>query len=745
MTGSPEPFRSFRFALLAGVCGALSLSIGPARFVSGQIAVATVLADEVVVTAEAESDEVVQGPFLPSVQGTRINAGKKSSVIDLDDFPRIVNNNYRQALAKTPGLFVSEETTPLVSIGYRGLTPDRVQFTQVLKDGIPIQADQFGYPEAYYTPLLDTVDRIEFLHGGAALMYGPQPGGSLNYITHRPRLDRPFSFGTLNTFGSDQFFSNFSYIDGTVGRVGYYGYFNHRETEGFRESNSQVRLNAGSIKLALDAGTDSRWIFTIEAYQEHHGDPGGLTFATGPNAVNYNQNREGTSRFYDLFELERYFASLVWEKDFSEGTKLTLTSWGGYYRRMSSRQNGGGFGTLATGNTTTNQLQQFYTIGFETRLRHDYELWGGTHTIAGGFQVYHTDSPRQDRLGQAKNDRGGILTADTDRSVFYAPLFVENKFQWGRFSITPGVRFENIWQNVQENYNLAKINAGTPLADEEIHDFVPLFGIGAEYEVAKKVSLYANVSESYRPKIFTQAVPTGGTAIVPDDLQESRAWQYEIGLRGNPTPWLAWDVSGFVLDFDDQIGTVALPGGFSTVRNVGRAVHYGAEIFSELDLIGWIDSLQAPTLATSKEKEAASPPVGSTLGDRFGSLSLYASATLLHAEFVGGPQEGKTPRYAPEYQLRTGIIHRWKDRCKVALLGTFVGDSFADDGNSPQRAVPAYMVWDLTAEVKVYRDTVSVIAGINNLFDENYYARITDLGIDPAYGRNVYAGFALRF
>ena len=123
----------------------------------------TVTAEEVVIEAEAESDESVQGPFLPAVQGTHINSGKKSSVIDLDEFPRITNNNYRQALAKTPGLFVSEETTPLVSIGYRGLNPDRVQFTQVLKDGIPIHADQFGYPEAYYTPPLDTVDRIEFL------------------------------------------------------------------------------------------------------------------------------------------------------------------------------------------------------------------------------------------------------------------------------------------------------------------------------------------------------------------------------------------------------------------------------------------------------------------------------------------------------------------------------------------------------------------------------------------------------
>jgi Fe(3+) dicitrate transport protein len=277
--------------------------------------------DEVVVQAEAESDEVVQGRFLPPVEGTRILAGKKNSVLDLDELPRVINNNYRQALAQTPGLYLSEETTPLLSIGYRGLDPSRVQYTQVLKDGIPIHADQFGYPEAYYTPPLDTVDRIEFLRGGAALMYGPQPGGALNFITHRPRTDRRFSMGTTNTFGSDNFYSNFTYLDGTIGRVGYYGYYNHRETEGFRDSNSQVRLNAGNIKLVLDGDTDSRWILSLEAYEERHGEPGGLTLSKGPGAVNYNTNRSGTSRLYDLFELKRYFASLTWEKDFSETTK----------------------------------------------------------------------------------------------------------------------------------------------------------------------------------------------------------------------------------------------------------------------------------------------------------------------------------------------------------------------------------------------------------------------------------------
>ncbi|MBA2430974.1 MAG: TonB-dependent receptor [Chthoniobacterales bacterium] len=734
---------SFAFALV--LLAACLLFDGSRTTAHAQEAMATTMA--VVVVGEAESDSIVQDPFLPAVQGTRINSGKKTSVIDLDEFPPIINNNYRQALARTTGLYLSEETTPLLSIGYRGLDPHRVQYTQVLKDGIPIHADQFGYPEAYYTPSLDTVDRIEFLRGGAALVSGPQPGGSLNFITHVPRTDRPFSFGTRNTFGSDQYFSNFTYVDGTVGQLGYYGYYNHRSGEGFRESNSAVEVDSAQIKLVLGASTTSRWTLTLEGYEEQHGEPGGLTLATGPNAVNYHTNRDATSRFFDHFALERYAASLAWETDFSDATQLTMTAWGTYLSRFSVRQRGGGFGTLPVGaaaNSTTIEHQQFYTVGFEGRLRHDYDWLGGNHTIAGGVQVYHTDSPRKDSRGLTASARSGVLRNESDRSVFYAPVFVENRFKWGALSITPGVRLENIWQSVDERLNLDKSAAGTPLASSEVHDFVPLFGLGAAYEVANKTELYTNISQSYRPKIFTQTVPTGGTAIVPSDLQEGSAWQLDLGFRGNPRPWVSWDVSGFLLEFDDQIGTVALPGGLSTVANVGRALHRGVEASGEVDVIGWIQAAQRGSLTVSDGKEAAQPVVPS-LTQRIGSLSLYGNVTLLHAEFTSGPLEGRTPRYAPDYLLRTGVIYRLGERLKVALFGTFVGSSYADDANNADRFIPSYMTWDLTAEAKVFKDYVSVTAGINNLFDEDYYARITNTGIDPAYGRNYYGGISLKF
>jgi Fe(3+) dicitrate transport protein len=682
---------------------------------------------DVVVVGEAEYAETVQGPFLPDVQVTRINAGKKTSVLDLDELPKVSNNNYRQALTKTPGLLLSEESSPLVSIGYRGLAPHRAQFTQVLKDGLPIHADQFGYPEAYYTPPLDTVDRIEFLRGGASLMYGPQPGGALNYVTHRPRTDKAFSARTQHLFGSDNLYSTFNSVDGTVDRVGYYANFNYRTTDGFREANSDFDVYAGNAKLVLDADTDSRWVFNFDGYAEEHGEPGGLAIGAGPD---YNVDRDATTRFFDRFELERYFASLAWERDFSENTALTVTGWGGYYSRFSERQRGGGFGTLPTGanaNSNTIEHQEFYTQGVEARLRHDWTSGGQTHTLAGGVQLYHTGSPRTDKRGATPDADDGQLRNESQRETFYAPIFLENRFVFEEFSITPGVRLENIYQSVEEKVNLDKDAAGTPLGDEDEYDLVPLFGVGMEYEFPRKLVGYGNISQAYRPKIFTQAVPTGGNTFVNQDLEEGTSVQYEIGLRGQPAPWFYFDTSLFWLDLDNQIGNVAVPGGTS-VENVGRAVHRGWEGALEVELFG---------LARAFRGEKTEAP-----GHQ---LSLYGNAILLDAEFVGGPREGMTPQYAPDYLFRAGGIYRWRDRGKVALTGTFVDDHYADDANTDNFFVPAYMVWDLTLDWKVYGDHVSILAGINNLFDEDYYARIRGDGIDPAYGRNFYAGVLLAF
>src|SRR4029453_17203890 len=215
----------------------------------------------------------VEYSALPEVEGTKINSGKKTSFVKPEEFPTITNNDYREAMATTPGILVSEEpTSPVVNFGYRGLDSQRSEFMQILKDGVSIKNEQFGFPETHYAPILEGGERVEVIRAGAALQYGPQPGGAINFVTKMPRRDAPFHFTTKSVGGSDEYYRNYTAIDGTVGPFGYYFYYDHRQQDGFREANSDYHLNNGSPRLVWDVTNDSRFILTLDFYNEEHGE-----------------------------------------------------------------------------------------------------------------------------------------------------------------------------------------------------------------------------------------------------------------------------------------------------------------------------------------------------------------------------------------------------------------------------------------------------------------------------------------
>lgn len=679
--------------------------------------------EAVVIYGEADSDNIVQNVFPPDVEGTKIFAGKRATVIDLDALPKVQANNYRQALAQTPGLLVSEESSPLVSIGYRGLgDPHRFQFIQVLKDGIPIHADPFGYPEAYYTPPLDVVDRMEFIRGGGSLMYGAQPGGAFNYVTFMPRRDRAFGFRSQNIFGTDDLFSSYTAVDGTVGNLGYYGYFNHRSSDGFRNFNSDYRLDGGNVKLVYHFSDDTRVIFNVDMYEEEHGEPGGLTAAA------FAATPEMTTKLHDRFRLRRYMGSAELQHQFQPGTELSVKAWGGYYQRWSKRQRSNLTGNALFGaapvgpnaNTNTIENQEFYTFGLEPRIRHDWTAWGNEHTLAAGMQFYYNFSPRVDKRGTSPDAEDGIITADTRREVFYSSLFLENKFTFGRFSITPGFRMELINQNVHTRNFAAGTGAFTGESSKSVFEPQPLFGLGMAYDLGNESSIYANVSQSYRTSIFTESI-VAQPGLVATDVAPGLTWSYELGWRGKPAHWFSFDTSVFLIDMDNRFGVAG-----GQLTSVGRSINYGWDGAFELDLIGLADRLRG------SEAERAS------------SLSLYGNLSLLESELHGGPNDGGTPQYAPSYMLRTGLIYKYRDKVKVGFMGTFVDNHNAQDNGNRLFDIPAYMTWDLTAEVKVH-ENFTVMAGLNNVFDESYFARVRNDGIDPAYGRNFYVGGSVNF
>ena len=68
-----------------------------------------------------------------------------------------------------------------LGIGGRGLSPNRNSNFNTRQNGYDISADPLGYPESYYSPPLEAIERIEIVRGAASLQYGTQFGGMLNF------------------------------------------------------------------------------------------------------------------------------------------------------------------------------------------------------------------------------------------------------------------------------------------------------------------------------------------------------------------------------------------------------------------------------------------------------------------------------------------------------------------------------------------------------------------------------------
>ena len=693
-------------------------AIPPAPSSTSEASSEVVTLSPLTVVGETQGDRVIQGPFLPEVVGTTIYAGKKTAVIDFDAMPQIQTDNYRQAFAKTPGLLTSElSNSSLLSLSYRGIgDPHESQNLLVLKDGIPFVLDPLGYSTVYFAPPFEALDRLEFVSGGAALLYGSQPSGALNYITHQPERTRAWNLSTQHIVGSDDLYSTFTTVEGGDNQFGYVANFDHRSGDSFRTRNSDFELDGGDIALFFDLDANQRVTARVESYQADHGEPGGRSVA------DYAADREGNLLDHDRVRLDRVFGSVGYER-VGERSFWQTRAWASQVVRYSKRQTGQGFGTV-TGNQLDINQHTYDTVAFDSRLRLDYALGEENSTFTVGVTGMDIRSPiftERTAPGDLSSDRGVTRNFDALRTSRIAAVFAENLFRFGRFTVTPSARLEYNEQSMKERINTAKPPAS--LIDDTRDEVVPLGGLGATFAATEKTEIYANVSTAYKPPTYGDAFPTGGADTVSANLDAGHVVNTELGYRGRPTTWSSFDASVFHVDYDDRFGRVG-----SNFQNVGRSVNQGLSLSGEIDVY---DMVQGPS--------------------EF-SVTWYSAYQYLDAEFVSGPLEDFTPQYSPEHMVRTGLVVQQERVWKVAALVTYLSQHWGNDNNTANFNIPSYTVLDLTAEARVWTGDVAgreaelwLLAGLNNALDEEYFSRVRGNGIDPANGRNYYVGLRAEF
>lgn len=530
---------------------------------------------------------------MPEIVGTNIYAGKKNALIVLDNVQgNVATNNMRQVLAKVPGIHIWESDPSGIQIGIaaRGLSPNRSWEFNVRQNGYDIAADPFGYPEAYYNPQLQAVQRIEIVRGQASLQYGPQFGGLVNYILRNGSdISKPFEFETQQTIGSYGLFNSYNAIGGKKGKVHYYTFFDHRNGDGWRQ-NSRYYSNAGYGSITYNFTEKFSLTAEIMRSKIRSQQPGGLT------DVQIEQDAQQSFRSRNWFDITWTTPALIANYQFNENTRWNTKLFGTIGNRNSV-----GFlqsitikdsinpATLTYNNRVVN-LDKYRNYGLESRIITNYRLGKMNNTLSGGIRLYMGTTKRlADGKGTTGTEYNISITGNYPRDIEFssrnAAAFVENIFRLtDKFLIIPGIRYE--WLEGSSSGRNGYNSGGAEIILQNItrsRSFL-LAGVGTEYHVTKTTEIYGNISQAYRPIQFAnlQAPPT--TDVVDPDLKDAKGYNIDLGYRGKLKNFLQFDVSGFYLQYNNRVGTITPTGAtYRLITNVGASTSKGFEGYFEFN------------------------------------------------------------------------------------------------------------------------------------------------------------------
>ncbi|WP_159039894.1 TonB-dependent receptor [Christiangramia fulva] len=682
--------------------------------------------------------------FLPQVKGTNIYAGKKNEVIYLqNENIDLAENNPRQIFAKIPGVSVWEMdgTGNQVSIATRGLNPHRSWEMNVRQNGNVINSDLFGYPESHYNPPSEAVQKIELIRGSGALQYGPQFGGMLNYVLKEADTTKKIGFETQQSAGSFGLFSSFNAIGGKEKKLTYYGYYNFRRSEGWRE-NSDYNFTAwhAGLSYAFNKRVNLSASLSHMEYVNH--------FAAGLTDAMFRENPRQSNRPRNYFNPTIYVPAIHLEIQAAKNTLITASTSAIFGQRNSVQ-----FITLPTFNdtinTATNQYNPrqvdrdyYHSYSAEVRLRQDYRLFGNQNHLLTGVRYGNSKTfRRQKGEGTTGTDFDLSLTSDykvdlTFKTLNYA-FFAENVFNFtSRFSVTPGFRFDYISTDLT-----GEITAfDTPSVPFALQRQFPLFGIGAQYDLTPHINAYANFTQAYRPVLHSDILPASPLDRTDPDLKDARGNNSEIGLRGSLKNILQWDVNYFQLRYNDRIGTLIKDENGETYfykTNIGDMLNQGMEAYIEFHPFALMGTASRPDISvfTSTAYNSA----------RYTSGSVSSNGENVNIS-------GNRIENVPHWISRNGINYSYKN-ISAGLQGSFVSKAYSDALNTASSIngvngiIPSYFLLDFNFSYEFNRK-YNVKFSLNNLTDEKYFTRratgYPGPGILPSDGTSFLISFGAK-
>ncbi|MBN09217.1 MAG: TonB-dependent receptor [Flavobacteriaceae bacterium] len=692
----------------------------------------------------AKKKRLFQLRRLKDYEGTSVFAGKKTEVIILDQsLANLATNNARQIYSQIPGLniYQNDDAGIQLNIGGRGLDPSRTSNFNTRQNGYDISADVLGYPESYYSPPAEAIDEIQLLRGAASLQYGTQFGGLVNFILKSANKNKPFELITRNTYGSFNLYTNYTSVSLSQNKLKSFGFANYKKGDGFRENSEFSSLNL-FLKNEYEINPKSIISAEITLLKYLAKQAGGLTDQM------FQENPFQSNRSRNWFEVDWLLYNVLYKHEFSKKSTLSASFFG-----LNAKRNALGFRTNRVSQIDPFEERdlikgEFNNFGFEVRILNNSKIFNKRLTWVVGSKFYKSNNTSEQGPGSKDSDANFDLQTQNFpnynfQSTYKYPnenlaFFGENIFYINdKLSITPGLRYEFIKTESDGFYKKTNQDgAGNVIFDQTIYsneirkrNFI-LAGLGASYKVKNDIEFYFNISENYRSVTFNDISIFNPAYMINPNITDETGSTTDFGLRGIYKNFLSYDLSAFVLSYNNRIGFV-------------QRVTSDGNVKSERGNVGDARIIGFETLIDFNFRKFFKQKFSNT------SLNYFVNFSFIESEYIRSQElgvTGKKVEFIPDINFKTGAKFGYKNFFLSAQY-SFLSDQFTDSSNAVQSnlsgvigIIPAYEVLDISASFSFKRFKFET--GSNNALNQYFFTRratgYPGPGIIPASPKTLY-------
>ncbi|MBP6878716.1 MAG: TonB-dependent siderophore receptor [Phenylobacterium sp.] len=603
-------------------------------------------------------------------------------------------------------------------VTFRGFRQDEVYYDSVR--GNPFNA--------FSTPQLFNIERVEVLKGPAGMLYGPgSPGGLINYVTKTPgearSLEASATVGSYDRRGVS--LAAEGRIAGPVlGRLG--GFY--EEMKPFRRnSGSEIRILDGGLTIEL--GERAQLVLQSTRYDQAlqgnrlRGVPADNSGAFLTD-ISWNHNEASD---YLVLGATTYQARLSGEIGARLSGDLTVRS----FDSSEKQQYHEPFGLVdtdrdgqvdATRRQFRDQVRRADGLALAGNLRGEFETGPLTHRVLAGGDWYRENAWSYGRSLTAgvpnlslRNPVYGVVSSRTYNLLSVAPSYTDStSLRWGayiqdqiafgeRWIVVGGVRFDRFEDEDKRSRQV--------YADDDL-----TFRAGVIYKARPDLSVYASWSEGFEPQAVSSQSTVVGGPFAPVTGQQIEAGVKAELLDGRIQANAA--VFEIVRENLLQIDPTRPPvNGRDQMAPIGEVTSRGFETDLSVDVTpNWVVTANYAYNHVRVTKSAPGRVLSNAVGDRFANAPAHEAG------------------FWTRYQIAAIDT-------AIAFGGEYVGERISIDGQQ----VKPYTIFDVSI-IKTF-GPVRAMLRIDNLFDKTYAASgfITRSGHFPGEPRSVFLELRTRF